>query len=292
MRAKIVFAALTLGISAVTAAAQGVAQAPTSGDLYCSGIVTSEAVPRDMYVITGRESNHRITFDEGDYVYINKGTAQGAKVGDEFLAVRPVEDSNKVDWTKWQTAILRKMGTVWEDESRLKVVVAQQNVSIAQVEHACSYVQRGDVVLPFAERPSPPLKSEASFDRFAPPDGKTLAMVITAKRFQQQVGGNDIIYVNLGASQGVKVGDYFRVFRYEGTERETAQQTPRFAFDAYGDLGPTYGYGASPKKWNWSNVPREDIGEGIVLRTGPNSSTVLITFSYIEIYPGDYVELE
>lgn len=292
MRAKIVLAGLILGISAVGAAAQTAPQGPTQGDLYCSGIVTSEAVPRDTYVITGREANHRITFDEGDYVYINKGTAQGAKVGDEFLAVRPVEDSLKEDWTKWQTVILRKMGTVWEDESRLKIVVAQQNVSIAQVEHSCSYVQRGDIVLPLTERPSPPLKSEENFDRFAPPNGKALAMVITGKKFQQQVGGNDVVYVNLGTSQGVKVGDYFRVFRYEGTERETAFETPRFAFDVFGEFGPTYGYGASPKKWNWSNVPREDIGEGIVLRTGPNSSTVLITFSYIEIYPGDYVELE
>jgi hypothetical protein len=292
MRAKIVLAGLILGVSAARVAAQAAPQAPTPGELYCSGIVTSEAVPRDNYVITGRESNLRITFDEGDYVYINKGTAQGAKVGDEFLAVRPVEDATKEDWTKWQTAILHKMGTVWEDESRLKIIVAQENVSIAQVVHACSYVQRGDIVLPFAERPSPPLKSEANFDRFAPPNGKALAMVITGKKFQQQVGGNDVVYVNLGVSQGVKVGDYFRVFRYEGTERETAFQTARFAFDVYGDLGPTYGYGAAPKKWNWSNVPREDIGEGVVLRTGPNSSTVLITFSYIEIYPGDYVELE
>jgi hypothetical protein len=29
-----------------------------------------------------------------------------------------------------------------------------------------------------------------------------------------------------------------------------------------------------------------------VLRTGPNASTVLITFSLREIYPGDYVEIE
>jgi hypothetical protein len=292
MHAKIVLAGLILNISAAAVAAQGAPKAPTPGDLYCSGIVTNEAVPRDAYVITGPESNHRTTFDEGDYVYIDKGTAQGTKVGDEFLAIRPVEDSDKVDWTKWQTAILHKMGTVWEDESRLRVVVAQENVSITQVVHSCGYVQRGDIVLPFAERPSPPLKSEDHFDRFAPPNGKALAMVITGKQFQQQVGRNDVVYVNLGAKQGVKVGDYFRIFRYEGTEHESAYQTPRFAFDVDGDLGPTYGYGASPKKWNWSNVPREDIGEGIVLRTGPDSSTVLITFSYIEIYPGDYVELE
>jgi len=29
-----------------------------------------------------------------------------------------------------------------------------------------------------------------------------------------------------------------------------------------------------------------------VLRTGPNSATVLITFCLREIYPGDYVEIE
>ncbi len=293
MRPKFLLTGLILSTSlAAAAAAQETAKAPTPGDLYCAGIVTTEAVPRDTYVVTGRESNYMITFNEGDYVYISKGSAQGAKVGDEFMAVRPMEDATKVDWTKWETAILRRMGTVWADEARLKVVVAQQNVSIAQVAHACGYVQRGDIALPFAERPSPPLKSEERFDRFAPPNGKALAMVITGKNFQQQAGRNDVVYVNLGASQGVKVGDYFRVFRYEGTEHETAYLTPRFGFDVDGDLKPTYGFGASPKKWDWSNVPREDIGEGIVLRTGPNSSTVLITFSYIEIYPGDYVELE
>jgi hypothetical protein len=293
MRPKFLLAGFLLSTSlAAVAAAQNAPQAPTEGELYCAGLVTSEAVPRDTYVITGRESNYLIAFSAGDYVYINKGSAQGAKVGDEFLAVRPTEDPTQQDWTKWQTAILHKMGTVWEDEGRLRVVVARQNVSIAEVVHACGYVERGDIVLPFAERPSPPLKSEEHFDRFAPPNGKALAMIITGKNFQQQAGRNDVVYVNLGTKEGVKVGDYFRIFRYEGTERETAYLTPRFAFDVDGDLGPTYGLGASPKKWNWDNVPREDIGEGIVLRTGPDSATVLITFSYIEIYPGDYVELE
>jgi hypothetical protein len=34
------------------------------------------------------------------------------------------------------------------------------------------------------------------------------------------------------------------------------------------------------------------LGEGIVVRTGPNSSTVLLTTSREEIFAGDYVELE
>ena len=292
MRPKALLVGLILSMSAAIASAQGNPQAPTPGQLYCSGLVTSESIPRDTYVVTGEQSNAKLNFDEGDYVYVNKGSSQGVRVGDEFLVIRPVEDTIKVDWTKWQTAILHKMGTVWEDEGRVRVVVARSDVSIGQVEHSCEYLQRGDIALPFTARPAPPLKSEDNFDRFAPANGKPLAMVITGRTFQQQVGKNDIIYVNLGTDQGVKVGDYFRIFRYQGTQHETAAQTPRYSFDVEGVLGPSLGFGSVPNKWNWSNVPREDLGEGIVLRTGPNSATVLITFALREVYPGDYVELE
>ena len=296
MRGKIVLAGLVLGLSGMVAGAQSAPPVPRVGDIYCSGEVTTEAVPHDTYVITGEQSNTRITFDEGDYVYVNKGSNQGVKVGDVFSAVRAVKDPFGIEWTKWEFAILKKMGTVWEDEGRVKVIIVRPDTSIGQVEHACDYMQRGDILVPFTERPAPPLKSEAGFDRFTPANGKPLAMVITGKKFQQQVGNNDIIYVNLGNSQGVKIGDYFRIFRYQGTQHETAYQTPRYAFDqedgmAVPDVG-IYGFGSVPKKWNWSNVPREDVGEGIVLRTGPNSATVLITFCLRPVFPGDYVEIE
>jgi len=297
MRGKIVLAGLFLGLSGIAAAAQGVAPAvPRSSDIYCSGIVTTEAVPHDTILITGEQSNYKIIFNEGDYVYINKGSDQGVKPGDEFSVVRAVKDAYGIEWTKWEWNILHKMGTVWEDEGRIRVVSARQGVSIGQVENECDYMQRGDIVLPFTPRPAPPLKSEANFDRFAPADGKPMAMVITGKKFQAQVGNNDIVYVNLGASQNVKVGDYFRIFRFQGTQHETDYQTPRYSFDMeQGDAIPDvgiYGFGAAPKKYDWTNTPREDIGEGIVLRTGPNSATVLITFALREIFPGDYVEIE
>lgn len=292
MRGKIVLAGLVLSLSGVVSSAQDKSAVPNPGDLYCAGTITSESVPRDTYVITGEQSNYRISFDEGDYVFMNKGSDQGVKPGDEFSVIRPVTDTDPVEWTKWQNGILRKMGTMWEDEGRLKVVVARPDVSIAQVQHACDYVERGDIVVPFTERPAPPLKSTEKFDRFAPANGKALAMVITGKKYQQQIGNNDIVYVNLGNTQGVKVGDYFRIFRYQGTQHETVYQTPRYAFNVDGDWGPVYGFGRVPSKYNWSNVPREVVGEGVVLRTGPNSSTVLITFALHEIYTGDYVELE
>jgi hypothetical protein len=292
MRGKMVFAGLVLALSGSVAVAQEQTPVPIENDLYCSGTVTTESVPRSTYLITGEGSNYRIIFDNGDDVYIDRGADQGVKVGDEFSVIRPAVDPIDEPWTKWQYAILHKMGTVWEDEGRVKVVVVHPNVSVAQVSNACGYMQRGDVVVPFEERTAPPMKSEDHFDRFAPPSGKAKAMVIVGKRYQQQLGTFDVAYVNLGSQQGVKVGDYFRVFRYTGTNHETAFQTERFAFDVQGDWGPTFGFGAAPKKWDWTNMPREVLGEGVVLRTSPNSSTVLLTFTLREIYAGDYVEIE
>jgi len=296
MRGKIVLAGMVLALSGVAATAQDKVAVPTADALYCSGVVTSEAIPRDTYVITGEQSNYKITFQQGDYVYINKGASQGVKVGDEFSAIRIISpDPTDIEWTKWQFAILRKLGAVWEDEGRVRVVVVQPEVSIAQVEHACNYLQRGDVLLPFTERISPPLKPENNFDRFAPPSGKAAAMVIAARFFQVQMGTNDTIYVNLGKDQGVKVGDYFRIFRYPGTEHEVAYQTRRFAFDsdaAQTIYGIKYGFGSVPLRYKWDNVPREVIGEGVVVRTGTNSSTVLVTYTLREFFAGDYVELE
>jgi hypothetical protein len=296
MRGKTVFSGLVLALSATVTFAQSKPVVPNPGTIYCSGIVTTENVPRSTYVITGEESNYRIVYNVGDDVFINRGSDDGIKAGDEFQVVRPVADPYVIRWTEWEQRILHKMGTVWADEGSLKVIAARPKVSIARVQNACEFIQRGDVVLPFMERATPEIKIENHFDRYAPANGKPMAMVITGKNFIAAMGNQDVAYVNLGAGQGVKVGDYFRIFRYQGTQHETVYQTPRYAFDQEFGMGVKdvhiVGFGSVPGKWNWSNVPREDIGEGVVLRTAPNSSTVLITFSLTEIYPGDYVELE
>jgi hypothetical protein len=285
MRAKFWIMGGVILLAATVASAQSQSHAPLQNDMYCSGIVSDEAVPSQTIVITGDYANTLTTFGHGAYVYINKGASQGVKAGDEFIAVRQVKDENKTQWFAWEDAILNKIGKVWEDEGRVRVVVTQENTSTAQVVNSCSYLQRGDIILPVPERPAPVLKPEETFDRFAPPSGKALAMVVTGKEYHVSMGTNDIAYVNLGAVQGVKVGDYFRVFRYSGTQTELAFQGRRNSFQVYG-------FGSAPSKYKWDTVPRQVLGEGVVLRTAPNSSTVMLTFTLSEIYAGDYVELE
>ena len=264
-------------------------QAPVTAEenqVYCSGIVTPEPVPANTYVISGGDSYFRVTFSDHKLVFINKGASQGAKVGDEFQVVRPVSgDPVRYEWFKDQNKLLKAMGTTYEDEARVRVVNVQQNVSTAEIVSSCSYVQRGDLALPFTPRPAPALKSAEGFDIFAPPSGKAKAMIVTTRYFGEMGGEGRIAYVNLGSGQGIKVGDYFRVFRFQGNDRETEFQTPHVAYQIFG-------FGSAQRPYTGAELPRDILGEGVVLRVSKNAATLLITLSKTQMYPGDYVELE
>jgi hypothetical protein len=252
--------------------------------VYCSSFVTSDR-GGDTRLISGEQSNTKIVFALRDYVFINKGSSQGVRVGDRYSVYRPESDPTNVQWFKWQNKLMKAMGTFYKDTGQLKVVNVQPNVSTAEVSFACDYLQRGDFVRPFQERPTPPYKPAAQFDRFAPVSGKSVGMVVVGKDFSQTYGAFSTVYINLGTNQGVNVGDYMRVFRYQGSNSETATSYP----------DPQYkmlGFGSTPTRYKWNDLPREILGEGVVLSVSPNSSTMLITFSRIEVFAGDYVEVE
>jgi len=277
---------LAFVISAGIANAQQAARnTPTQAELYCSGVVTDQRVPNDSYVISGENSRYKTTFSPGDYVYINRGAEHGVKVGDEFEVVRPISDMMAATvWFKYQTTLNHAMGTTYADIGRLRVVHVDAKTSTTEMDLSCDPMQRGDIVRPFAARPAPQFH-DVKLDPFAAPSGKKTAMVVTSKDYSVLTGSGRIVYVNLGSAQGVRVGDYFRAFRYQGTHIETAYQVQDMAYKAFG-------YGSTPVAYEWNNLPRQVLGEGIVLRTGTNSSTVLLTTAREEIYVGDYVEVE
>jgi hypothetical protein len=146
-------------------------------------------------------------------------------------------------------------------------------------------MQRGDILVPYQDRPAPPYKDPASFDHFAPVSGKPVAMLVAGKDYSQIFGKLSPVYVNLGSTQGVKVGDYFRIFRYQGSNAETVSMDKGYQYKLYG-------FGSAPVRYEWNDLPREVLGEGIVLNVSRNSSTMMVTFNSIEVFAGDYVEIE
>ena len=275
----------SIGIARAQETQRYVTTTPTQADMYCSGVITDQAVPTESYVISGENSSYKTTFGPDDEIFINRGGENGVKVGDQFEVIRAVADvSARATWFKYQTMLSRAMGTRYGDIGRLRVLHVDAKTSTAVMDLACGPIQRGDIVRPFVARPVPQFH-QVKLDPFAPPSGKKTAMVVNGKEYAVLGGPGRIVYVNLGSAQGVRIGDYFRVFRYQGTHLETNFELRDTAYKAYG-------FGSTPVAYEWNNLPRQILGEGIVLRMGPNSSTVLLTDVRFEIFAGDYVEVE
>jgi hypothetical protein len=258
---------------------------PDFSSIYCSNFVTSDRAKDNAYVISGEESGGKIVFSLRDNVFINQGSSQGVHIGDRYTVFRPETDLLDVQWFKWQNKLRKAMGTFYRDVGQVKVVNVQPNVSTAEIIFSCEYLQRGDYIMPLQERPTPPFKPAANFDIFAPVSGKSVGMLVYGREFGQVFGKLSTAYVNLGSTQGVHVGDYLRIFRYQGSRAETS---PNFDNAQY----EMYGFGSTPARYQWNDLPRDVLGEGVILNVGPNSSTLFLTVARRDIYVGDYVEVE
>jgi hypothetical protein len=285
MRAKLAALSLFVFIGAGICSAQTPPPQASYSTVYCSGFISDQRVPDATRLVSGEESNVKIVFARGDNVTINRGQDKGVRVGDRYSVVRAEREPLEVNWFKWQAKLMKAMGTHYLDAGQLRIVNVQAKTAIAEVTMSCDYMQRGDIVLPFQERPEPTFKDASTFDHFAPISGKPVAMVVESRDYQQSAGQGNTFYVNLGTEKGVKVGDYFRIFRYQGTLAELAPQTKGFQ-------DRLYGFGSSPGRYNWNDLPREVLGEGIVINVSRNSSTVFVTYSSADVYVGDYIEVE
>lgn len=287
---------LAVGLVPLEGAAQGY-EPPTRAnpkDVYCSGFMASTELPANLRIVMAEDAVGRIIYSQNDYVYLSQGSDGGVAVGQRYMVVRPVYDPNPVEAFKQQNEMHRWkwskhwVGRVYQDIGWLEVKLVHPTTSTAVVTHTCDALQAGDVLIPFEERPAPEYKPSAAFDRFAPPTGKAAGTIVLGKDFGHLVAEGDTIYVNVGSSDGVRVGSYLRVFRratgtrYEGYKRMGKGQVRTYA-------GVPGGYEIPKMR---PDLPREVLGEALVVRVGPNTATAVITFSLREMHAGDFVELE
>ena len=210
---------------------------------------------------------------------------QGVKVGDRFDVIRPEVDPDKVQWFKWQAKLMKAMGTFYRDTGQVKVVNVQPNTSTAEIVHSCDYMQRGDIVRPYVERPSPPYKPAEKFDHFAPVSGKPVGMLVVGQEFTETYGKNSHRLRQPRQQSG----------------REGRRLSPHFPLSGFHGRNGSEHQGLRiqnlwlrqhPEGYEWNDLPREVLGEGVVINVSPNSCTMFVTYTTIDIYAGDYVEVE
>ena len=76
-----------------------------------------------------------------------------------------------------------------------------------------SAIRNGAKQIPFAEKQTLNFHDPIRFDRFLPATSKVSGRIVMGKDFDSELGTGHKVYINVGANQGVKIGDYFRAVR-------------------------------------------------------------------------------
>ncbi len=271
-------------------------QTPTYADIYCAGFINKQILPDANFVAGGLQTPSTTKFVRGDVIYM-EGT--GYTAGAEYEVIRALRDVNEYEMYPGQKKLLKETGQPYEDVGRIKIVDTRSKTAIAQVEYACDGVNPGDTVIPFAEKPSIPFHPPARFDRFLPASNKLSGRIVMGKDFDSEMGTGQKLYINVGANQGVKVGDYFRAVRsYEedlhdpvdslsfkaAIAEDTQKKTP--------SVDPAMFTKGNGPVIHVRDLPRRAVAEIIVIGVTPTTATGMVIFSMEDIHAGDGVEMD
>ena len=95
----------------------------------------------------------------------------------------------------------------------MKIIDTRNKTAIGQIEYACDGANPGDTTIPFAEKQAVTFHAPIRFDRFLPSSSKLTGRIVMGKDFDSELGTGHKVYLNVGANQGVKIGDFFRAVR-------------------------------------------------------------------------------
>jgi hypothetical protein len=271
-------------------------QTPTNADLYCGGFVSKDLMPNANFVTGGLESPNTTKFARNDTIFL---TGSGYQTGQQYEIVRELRDPNRYELFAGQHAMLKSMGQPYSELGRVRIVDTRSKMAVGHVEFSCEPIVPGDVAIPFAEKPAVSFHLPERFDRFMPSNGKASGRIVLAKDFDLLLGTGSKVYINVGANQGIKVGDYFRAVRtYEADLRDPVDSLS-FKASTTDDTQlhpPTIGGHMFSKTKgpmiNVADMPRRAMGEIVVINVTPTTATGMLVFALEDVHVGDQVELD
>ena len=271
-------------------------QTPTYADVYCAGFISKQILPDANYVAGGLETPTTTKFTRGDVIYL-MGT--GYSAGAEYEIVRALRDVNEYEMFPGQKKLLKETGQPYEEVGRIKIIDTRSRAAVARIEYACDGINPGDTAIPFAEKLTVAFHTPERFDLFLPPSNKPSGRIVMGKDFDSQLGTGHKVYINLGANQGVKVGDYFRAVR--SYDADLADPVDSLSFKAaIAEDTQMKTPSVDPKMFTKSNgpvihvrdLPRRSVGEIVIIGVTPTTATGMIVFSLEDVHAGDNVEVD
>jgi len=271
-------------------------QTPTSVDLNCAGFVSKKIEAHGKFVTGGLESPFTTKYANNEVVFLH-GT--GYEAGQEYTVVRELVDPNRYELFRGQWSALKAAGQPYEELARIQIVDTRNKMAVARVEFSCDTVIPGDYLVPFAEKPSVAFHPPMKFDIFAPANGQLNGRIILAKDFDSELGTGGKVYLNIGANQGLKVGDFLRAERsFEAVSRDAVDSLSFSANTVEStqahpvSMNPTFLDRSQGPVVRAAEMPRKAVGEIVIIGTTPSTATGMIVFALEPVYVGDRVELD
>jgi len=276
-------------------------------NLYCAGYVQSAPINTSMQLVGGLEEQEQYIYAQNNFVYINAASGNPLVVGDTLAVVRPRGKASSKFSKK------DNLGFFVQEVGAVEVVRVKPGHAIARIKTSCDNFLLGDVVLPIPERTSPLFKNRAALDRFRDASGKAVGRLFMSRDGAEMITRDNVVYVDLGAEDNVKVGDYLTVFRpLGGGNLLMPNESETTSASSYGNESDQYRggqfsnqssrrsenkAGGSPvsQKKAKSNRPdalRKVVGELVVINVKERTATAVVVRTGQEIHTGDWVEVQ
>ena len=208
-------------------------------------------------IIAGKRED-RQHLGEGETVYVNAGTDQGVKAGDRFVVLKTT-----LRGLPHPRDAKKKLGDVIQQTGVIRLVTVQAKSAVAVIERTLDTVEVGNRLVRFIEPAALPVKlrTDIADPIQVAPDA---AMVIYARDNKQYTATGDLIIIDRGAQDGLKVGDVL-----------LAARTRTF------DLVP------ADKKHSPSDSTTHYLGQALVVRTEGRSATCRVLRTNPDLRVGD-----
>jgi hypothetical protein len=283
----------------------------TEKDLYCAGYIKFERFPRTVQIVGAEQEQEKRVFTQGAFVYIDAGTEQGIREAQEFAIVRPRGNLKGVHAQKKDA-----LGVYVQEIGRLRIVKVLNRVSVAEIVATCEEVLLGDLLTDVPDRASPIQRAATPLDRFTDPTGKQTGRIMMARDGREMVARNDIVYIDLGAEDNLKIGNYLTIYHEVGTGknfnvrneemapgRSDGFQTRQYSGGGFSINATRAGetsegvFKGRPVtttqiKHRRPSLPRKIVGELVILNVQTRTATGMITRVAQEVHTGDFVEVQ
>ena len=188
-------------------------------DLYCTGYIADVPPRVDLQVIGAEKENLKVTFAQGDVVFLNRGRSTGIQPGAVYYIIRPLGEVNH-PFTK------KKLGYLVKELGLLRVIEVGDRTSTAEITVSCDTVEFGDLLKPYEEYAGPNVGEARPLPRYGEGSGGTTGQIVMSPGFHEHLSANRVVYIDLGTRQDVHPGDLFTIFRDIG-RGEGITKTPQ-----------------------------------------------------------------